>query len=103
MEPIKKCPSLVWLPLLITTWASILWWIRVLEISKAFKRYARSYKIEIIYSKDSLAQLEASKLSVEDLFKDLLHEIKGFKYKITVTVLLFKHKINVDWVCSCLF
>ena len=28
------------------------------QISKAFKRYARSYKIEIIESKDPLAQLE---------------------------------------------
>ena len=32
----------------------------VLEISKAFKRYARSYKTEIIDSKDPLPQLEAS-------------------------------------------
>ena len=28
------------------------------QISKAFKRYARNYKIEIIESKDPLAQLE---------------------------------------------
>ena len=33
----------------------------VVEISKAFKRYARSYKVEIIDTKDSLAQLEDSK------------------------------------------
>ena len=68
----------------------------VLEISKAFKRYARSYKIEIIDSKDSFAQLEANKSSIEDLFKDLLDEMKGFKYQITVTVLLCKHKENGD-------
>ena len=66
----------------------------VVEISKAFKRYARSYKIEIIDSKDPLAQLETSKLSIDDLFKDLLNEMKGFKYQITVTVLLCKHKQN---------
>ena len=60
----------------------------VVEISKAFKRYTRSYKIEIIYSKDNLAQIDASKSSTEDLFKDLLNEMKGFKYQITVTVLL---------------
>ena len=60
----------------------------VVEISKAFKRYARSYKIEIIDSKDPLAQLQASKSSIEDLFKYLLNEMKGFKYQITVTVLL---------------
>ena len=30
----------------------------VVEISKTFKRYARSYEVEIIDSKDPLAQLE---------------------------------------------
>ena len=68
----------------------------VVEISKAFKEYARSYKIEIIDSKDPLAELEASKSSIEDLFKELLNKLKGFKYQITVTVLLHKHKENGD-------
>ena len=36
----------------------------VVEISKAFKRYARSYKIEIIDSKDPLAQQEGSKSKI---------------------------------------
>ena len=44
----------------------------VVEISKAFRRYARSYIVEIIEPKDPLVQLEASKSSIEDLFKDLL-------------------------------
>ena len=66
------------------------------ETSKAFKSYARSYKIEIIDSKDPLAQLEASKSSIEDLFKDFLNEMKGFKYQITVKVLLCKYKVNGD-------
>ena len=57
------------------------------KISKTFKRYARRYKIEIINSKDPLFQLEASKSSVTYSFKDLLDEIKGFKYQITVKVL----------------
>ena len=43
----------------------------VVEISKAFKGYARSYKVEIIESKYPLVQLEASKSSIEDLFKNL--------------------------------
>ena len=77
--------------------------ISVVEISKASKKYARSYKIEIIDTKDPLAQLAASKSSSEDLFKDVLSEIKGFKYQITVTVLLCKPKQNGDIVCSCLF
>ena len=58
----------------------------VVEISKAFKGYARSYKIEIVGLKDTLAQLEASKSSIEDLFKDLLNEMKGFKYQIAVKI-----------------
>ena len=65
-------------------------------MSKAFKRYARCYKIEVIDSKDPLAQLDASKLNIKNLFKDLLHEIKGFEYQITVKVLLSKHKENAD-------
>ena len=67
----------------------------VVEISKVFKRYARyarSYKVEIIDSKDSLVQLEASRSSIEDFFKDFLNKMKGFKFQITVTVLLSKHK-----------
>ena len=46
-----------------------------MKISQAFQRYARRYKIEIINSKDPSVQLEASKSSTEDLFKDL-NEIK---------------------------
>ena len=42
--------------------------------------------------RDPLLQLEASKQSIIDLLKDLLNEIKGFKYQITVTVLLSKIK-----------
>ena len=36
------------------------------------------------------------KSSIEVLFKDLLGEIKGFKYKITVKILLSKYKENTD-------
>ena len=38
--------------------------------------------------------MQASKSSIEDLFKDLLDEMKGFKYQITVAILLSKAKIN---------
>ena len=43
----------------------------VVKISNAFKGYAKSYRVEIIDSKNPLAQLKASKSSIEDLFKDL--------------------------------
>ena len=68
----------------------------VVEISKAFKRYVRSYKVKIIDPKDPLAQLEACKSSIKDLFKSLLNETKGFKCQITVTVLFYKHNMNGD-------
>ena len=44
--------------------------------------------------KDPIVQLEASKLSIKNLFSDLLNETKGFKYQITVKVLLKKYKLN---------
>ena len=34
----------------------------ITEVSKAFKRYARSYKVEIIDFKDPLIQLESIKI-----------------------------------------
>ena len=47
-----------------------------------------------VTKKDPLIQLQASKSSIKDLFNNLLDEIKGFKYQITVKVLLRKHKQN---------
>ena len=54
------------------------------------------YKIEIIKIKDPVVQLEASKSSIKDLLSDLLNETKGFKYQITVKVLLKKYKLNEE-------
>ena len=53
-------------------------------------------KLEIVDHKDPLVQLEASKSSIKGLFKDLLDEMKGFKYQITVAILLSKDKMNED-------
>ena len=50
----------------------------------AFSGYARSYKIEIVDKKDVITQLKSSESSIENLFKDLLMEMKGFKYQITL-------------------
>ena len=41
-----------------------------------------------------MVSLEAIKSSIKDLFKDILDEIKCFKYQITGKVLLRKHKEN---------
>ena len=53
-----------------------------------------SYKVEIVDKKDVIAQLDTSKSSIKDLFNDLLNETKGFKYQITVKVLLKKYRSN---------
>ena len=53
-----------------------------------------SYKVEIVERKNPIVQLDASKLSIKNLFSDLLNEAKGFKYQITVESLLKKYKHN---------
>ena len=55
-----------------------------------------SYKVEIVERKDPIVQLEAIKLSMKDLFGVLLNETKGFKYQITLKVLLKKYKVNEE-------
>ena len=66
----------------------------VIKTNQTFRGYAMLYKVEIIERKDPIVQLEASKSSIKDLFSDLLNETKGFKYQITVKVLLKKYKLN---------
>ena len=68
----------------------------VIKTDQAFRGYAMSYKVEIIERKGPIIQLEASKSIIKDLFSDLLNETKGFKYKITVTILVKKYKPNGD-------
>ena len=58
----------------------------------AFSGYAQSYKIEIVDKRDVIVQLKASKISIVELFKNLLIELKGFRYQITLAVLLSKVK-----------
>ena len=59
----------------------------VIKTNQTFKGYAVSYKVEIIEKKYPIVQLQASKSSVKDLFNDL-NKTKGFKYQITVKVLI---------------
>ena len=60
----------------------------IIKTDQAFKGYEMSYKIEIIERKDPIVQLKTSEASIKDLFSELLNETKGFKYQITVKVLL---------------
>ena len=66
----------------------------ITKLNQAFQGHAMSYEVELIEQKDPIVQLEASKSSIKDLFSDLLNETKGFKYQITVQVLLKKYKSN---------
>ena len=52
----------------------------IVKNKTAFSDYAQSYKIEIVAKRDVIVQLKASKISIVELFKDLLIELKGFKY-----------------------
>ena len=61
-----------------------------MKANHGFRGYEMSCKAEIVEPKDPIFQLEASKSSIKDLFSNLLNGTKGFKYQITVKVLLKK-------------
>ena len=65
--------------------------LNVIKTNHAFRGCALSYKVE---KEDSIKQLGANKLSIKDLFSDLLNETKRFKYQITLKVIFKKHKPN---------
>ena len=76
--------------------------LNIVKTAKTFKKYAKLYSIEIMKDKDGstndpLAQLEVSKPVFKDLLKDLLIEMKGFKYQITKKVLLSKQTNKKKW------
>ena len=64
----------------------------IVKNKSAFNGHPQSYNIENIDKKDVIIQLKASEISIKNLFKDLLMEMKGFKYQITLQVLLNKVK-----------
>ena len=66
----------------------------IVKNKTAFSGYAQSYKIEIVDKRDGIVQLKVSKIVINELFKNLLIELKGFKYQITLAILLNKVKNN---------
>ena len=50
----------------------------VIKADPAFSGYAKSYKVEIVERKDPIVQLDANKLSIKDLFRNLINENKRF-------------------------
>ena len=73
----------------------------VIKTDEAFSGYAMSYKVQIVERKDPIVQLKASKLSIKNLFNDILNETKGFEYQITLKTLLKNtssmEKLNLNW------
>ena len=67
--------------------------INILRKERAFRRYAKTYKVEIINNKNLNNSLSVSKNSIKNLFDELLREKKGFKYIISVKIIL-KKQIN---------
>ena len=66
----------------------------IVKNKASFSSYAQSYKIDIVDKRLVVVQLKASEISIKELFKDLLIELKGFKYQITLAFLLSKLKNN---------
>ena len=62
----------------------------VIKTNHAFRGYAMNYKVKLVEERDPIRQLEASKSRIKDLFSDFLNETKGFKYQITLKVMLEK-------------
>ena len=68
--------------------------LKIIKTNNAFRGYARTSKIEIVDERDVVVQLKASEISLKELFKGLLIELKAFEYQITLKVLLSKVKCS---------
>ena len=69
---------------------------------KVATRYARSYnKIKIITQKIFQLNMKLVNHVLKICFKDLLNEVKSFKYQITRKVFLRKYKERTDLITNC--
>ena len=62
--------------------------LKAVKTNHVFRAYAMSYKVKLVEKKDPIKHLEASKSCIKDLFNDLLLETKGFKYQITLKIMV---------------
>ena len=67
----------------------------IVKNKTAFSGYGQSCKIETVDKRDVIVQLKGSEISIKEIFKDLSIELKGFKYQVTLAILLSKVKIVV--------
>ena len=49
-------------------------------------------KLKLLIKVYVIIQLKGSEISIKELFKNLLVELKGFKYQLTLNILLRKEK-----------
>ena len=61
------------------------------QVEKALKGYTQSFDVELRDKKDPLLQLQKSRRAIEQLFKNLLVQTKGFKFVETLQVKFVKH------------
>ena len=64
--------------------------INILRKEMAFRGYDETYELEIINNRSLSDLLFMSKISVKNLFDELLREKSGFKYIISVKITLTK-------------
>ena len=62
--------------------------LNVIKTNRTFRGYAMSYKVKLVEKEDPIKQLKESNSNIKDLFSDLSNETKGFKYQITLKVVL---------------
>ena len=80
--------------------------INISRKERAFKRYAETYKVEIINNKNLSDSLSVSKNSIKNLFDELLREKRGFKYVLSTKIISRKlindneHKYSTVYVNS---
>lgn len=68
--------------------------VTITKLDKALKGAARSYEVDITNGKDPLMQLHSSGIFVENVLKQLLTELKGYKVYVTIKVTFQKLKDN---------
>ena len=68
--------------------------LNIVKNKTAFSGYAQSYKVGTVDRRDVIVQLKMSENSIRELFKDLLVEMKGFKYQLTLNIMLSKQKCS---------
>ena len=60
--------------------------INISRKERAFRGYAKTYKVEIINNRNLSDSLSVSKNSIKNLFHELLREKRGFKYIISIKI-----------------